>query len=732
MSENMKSGMVLVGALLLGGLLVAGLLQQVGPGGGEERSPQVQPPAPPEPQAPPPPPVEAPIAGVAPAPSPADTPPPAVPEPPAAAAAVSAPAPVPPIQAVAEEVISLVPRAIAEVEREEAPTVDFFGKPLDAFGIEVNKRVGIAGQVVMAGRSVPGATVLLRRVSHKIADGAPDYTGVDADPSGGQEWSAVTDAEGKYAFYGLDDGHYGLVAYTDSACGAEDMTIREGSIPGRLPGKPAYFAARAHLSIELWPSGALNGLVLTPDGQPVAGATLYPYEIQSPTGSLKVEPIPQVLLSEKTGEDGAFHFRRLPAGRWQLALRAAGYPDQRTDWLSTGDLPAELRLNGQTSAAQTNDQKPENSALDLADYKDKYLLLDFWAVWCEPCRAEIPKLRAVYEEFKSDPRFAMVSASLDANPGDAKKYVAENGMGWTQVFLGDWNKTPVPKQYGVEGIPCAILFAPEAKEIGRNLHGQEIGDAIRKILGNRGQRGTDEKPKPAETATPTAPEAQPPAPTPASNTVSQGVLRLNLDVGFDYSSEGFPMGLSAGQTDAPLSTERPCKTLSKEPAYHSKVIWYGYLRLGNAEDNRFVFAIDESDKSPWYGYFDRNNNADLTDDGPPVIISANVEFDVAVVLPSGKTVHRPYKIWQWPNGNTGKPSLRFYSVCHHQARIPIYGKKITAVAFERFDHDALYHDDGIWLDLNGDNHLDEKTECFKDGSTVTVNGKAVRIALDYP
>ncbi len=557
MSENMKSGIVLLAALLLGGLLIAGLVQQVGQQRGEKPAPQAriseQPASRPQP---------------APSPKPAEN---------TVALPVTVNAPAPVAQA---------------VRAEEAPTVDFFGKPLTAFDRQVNERVGIAGQVVMAERPVSGATVLLRRVSKKIADGAPDYTGVAADPQGGQEWTTTTDNQGKYAFYGLDEGHYGLQAYTDTACGVEDMTIRGGSIPGRYPGKPSYFAARGELAIELWPSGALSGTVLTPEGQPVAGASLYPYQMQYPTGSVEVEPIPQVFLSVQTGADGAFRFPRLPAGRWQLAVRAEGYADQTTEWLSTAAPSAEIRLK---------------------------------------------KLK---------------DGTQPAGP------VAINA------------------------------------------------------------------PVPADNPPPTAP--------PVEDNALDGVIKLNLDLGFDYSSEGFPMGLGAGQSDAQSTGERPCKKLTAEPACHSRHVYYGYLRLGNAEDNRFVFAIDESDKSPWFGHFDRNNNSDLTDDGPPCIISADVEFDVAVVLPNGKTVRRPYKIWQWPNSQSSTPCIRFYAVCHYQAKIHLNGETVTAVAFEQYNHDGLYHDDGIWLDLNGDNRLDEKTELFKDGGAVTLKGKPFRIKLDYP
>ena len=719
MSENVKSGIVLSAALLLGGLLVAGLVQQVELGRGKEKAPEVNATAqfPAQPAAQPAAsPITRPRVGPETAKNDAKTLPATPPE----------PAPPQHEAAVAPEANSA-----------DAPTVDFFGKPLDAFSRQVNERVGIAGQVVMGDRPVPGATVVLRRVSRKIADGAPDYTGVDADPPGGQEWTAVTDSEGKYAFYGLDEGHFGLEAHTDSACGVEDMTIRGGSISGRLPGKPAYFAARGKLAIELWPSGVLSGRVLTPEGQPVAGATVYPYKMQSPTGTMTVEPIPQVFLSVQTDADGAFRFPRLSAGRWQLAVRAAAYSDQKTDWLATGEQPAEIHMNPPGSVVQTGTRMLDSAEFNLSDYKGKCVLLDFWAVWCGPCRGETPNVKAVYEEFKDNPRFALVGMDLDPNPEDAKKYISDNGMEWTHVLLGDWSKSAIAKQYQVEAIPCLILVDPDGKELARDLRGPAVGEAVRRALGTPEERDGAEQPRPAAAVTPVAvnapaPETAAPAAAPTDNGTSDGVLKLNLDLGFDYRSEGFPMGLAAGQSDAEPTSTRPCKTLSAEPAYHSKPVYYGYMRLGNAEDNRFVFVVDDIETPTWVGYFDRNNNGDLTDDGPSVIISQNVEFDVAVVLSNGKTVHRPYKIWQWGNSEAGKPGLRFYSVCHYEAKLHINGKIITAVAFEQYNHDGLYHDDGIWLDLNGDNRMDEKMELFKDGSTVTVNGRSLLVKLDYP
>jgi len=317
---------------------------------------------------------------------------------------------------------------------------------------------------------------------------------------------------------------------------------------------------------------------------------------------------------------------------------------------------------------------------------------------------------------------------LDRDVESVKKYISENNMGWPQVFLGD---SPVINQFNVQGIPCMILLDPEGKELARDLRGPAIREALLRALGDPKRQETDEQSVQGEAVAPrTDNDPVPEHKTPVTD--KEGVLALDIDRDLDYYSEGFPLGLSAGQTDAPPMTNWPCKTLSAEPAYHSANIRYGYLRLGNAEDNRFVFAMDDLDQSTWIGHFDRNNNADLTDDGPPVTISDNVEFRVAIVLPSGDTVFRAYKIWEWGSGTAEQPGLRFYSVCNHQGKVNINDSKITAVAFERFNHDALYKNDGIWLDVNNDGKLDEEKELFKSGSSVTVNDQTFQINLMYP
>lgn len=119
----------------------------------------------------------------------------------------------------------------------------------------------------------------------------------------------------------------------------------------------------------------------------------------------------------------------------------------------------------------------------LSSFRGKYVLLDFWASWCPPCRQENPNVVRAYNEFK-DKNFTILSVSLD-KPGDKASWLAaikNDGLAWTQVSdLKFWDNEAAVL-YQVTSIPSNFLIDPNGKIIAKDLRGQELESTLKSIL----------------------------------------------------------------------------------------------------------------------------------------------------------------------------------------------------------------------------------------------------------
>ncbi len=174
-----------------------------------------------------------------------------------------------------------------------------------------------------------------------------------------------------------------------------------------------------------------------------------------------------------------------PNFQWlELAVRSANKanPAAKYSKAISDRMAKEGKLMVGAVAPDINLAQPNGENLAMSSLRGKYVLIDFWASWCGPCRKENPFNVALYNKYK-DKGFEIYGVSLDQDPNRWVAAIEKDGLTWKHVSdLKGWSSS-AGQLYGIRSIPATVLLDPNGKIIAKNLRGEDLAAKLQEVLG---------------------------------------------------------------------------------------------------------------------------------------------------------------------------------------------------------------------------------------------------------
>jgi len=162
-----------------------------------------------------------------------------------------------------------------------------------------------------------------------------------------------------------------------------------------------------------------------------------------------------------------------------------GFDPSLADYKYVKMVKESLSLMKRTAVGQVapdfTQNDPEDKPVKLSDFRGQYVLIDFWASWCSPCRQENPNVVSAFNKYK-DKNFTILGVSLDRDKAAWIKAIKEDKLTWTHVSDVKYWDNEVAKMYGIGSIPANLLLDKDGKIIGKNLRGEKLEEALAKFV----------------------------------------------------------------------------------------------------------------------------------------------------------------------------------------------------------------------------------------------------------